>query len=63
MPARGRIKVQDVAELFLHFADGGTKFFGCMNTAGLEKTVDTEDIRCGIGWDYLASCTLTQICH
>lgn len=50
MPARGRIKVQDVAELFLHFADGGTKFFGCMNTAGLEKTVDTEDIRCGIGW-------------
>lgn len=48
--ARGRIKVQDVAELFLHFADGNTKFFGCMNTAGLEKTVDTEDIRCGIGW-------------
>lgn len=50
MPARGRIKVQDVAELFLHLADGNTKFFGCMNTAGLEKTVDTEDIRCGIGW-------------
>ena len=50
MSARGRIKVQDVAELFLHFADGDTKFFGCMNTSGLEKTVDTEDIRCGIGW-------------
>lgn len=50
MPARTRIKVQDVAELFMHFADGNTKFLGCMNTAGLEKTVDTEDIRCGIGW-------------
>jgi hypothetical protein len=50
MSARTRIKVQDVAELFMHFADGNTKFLGCMNTAGLEKTVDTEDIRCGIGW-------------
>jgi hypothetical protein len=48
--AKTGIKVQDVAELFLHFADGSVKFFGCMNTAGLEKTVDTEDIRCGIGW-------------
>lgn len=47
---RGRIKVQDVAEVFIHYANGDTRFFGCMNTSGLEKTMDTEDIRCGIGW-------------
>lgn len=47
---RGRVKVQDTADVFYHFANGDTRFFGCMNTASLEKTVDTEDIRCGIGF-------------
>ena len=47
---RGKIKVQDVAEVFVHLADGKTKLFGCMDTTAIEKTFDTEDIRCGIGW-------------
>lgn len=46
---RGRIKVQDVAEAFVHYADGQTRYFGCLTNSGLEKTVDVEDIRCGIG--------------
>jgi len=46
----GRIRVQDTADVFYHFANGDTRYFGCMNTANLEKTVDTEDIRCGIGF-------------
>lgn len=46
----GKIKVQDTANVFYHFENGDTRFFGCMANAGLEKTVDTEDIRCGIGW-------------
>jgi hypothetical protein len=47
---RGKIKVQDVAEVFVHLETGVTKLFGCMDTTAIEKTFDTEDIRCGIGW-------------
>lgn len=46
---KGKLKVQDVAEAFLVYADGSTRFFGCMDTSAISKTVDTEDIRCGIG--------------
>ncbi len=49
---RGNIRLQDVAQVFLHY--GGTspvtKFIGCMNTVSIAKTMDTEDIRCGLGW-------------
>ena len=51
---RGRILVKDTADVFYHFENGDTRYFGCMNTAGIEKTVDTEDIRCGIGWGLAA---------
>ena len=47
---RGKIKVQDVAEVFIHYSNGDTRFFGCTTSTGIEKTVDIEDIRCGIGW-------------
>jgi hypothetical protein len=46
---KGKIKAQDVADVYMKFADGKVRWFGCMNTTGIEKTVDTEDIRCGIG--------------
>jgi hypothetical protein len=45
-----RVLVKDTANVYYHLADGTTRFFGCMATAGLEKTIDTEEIRCGIGW-------------
>lgn len=46
-----RIKVQDTADVFYNYADGTKRLFACMNTASIAKTVDTEDIRCGIGWN------------
>jgi len=48
--AKGKILVKDTANVYYHFANGDTRFIGCMNSAGLEKTLDSEDIRCGIGW-------------
>lgn len=46
---RGKIKVQDVMEAFLTDLNGNTRYFSCMNTSAISKSVDTEDIRCGIG--------------
>jgi len=47
---KGKIMVKDTADVYYHLANGETRYFGCMNTSGIEKTVDTEDIRCGIGF-------------
>lgn len=47
---KGRIMVKDTADVYYHLSNGDTRYFGCMNTSGLEKTIDTEDIRCGIGF-------------
>lgn len=46
---RGKIKVQDTMEAFLTDLSGNTRYFSCMNASAISKTVDTEDIRCGIG--------------
>ena len=46
---KGRLKIQDTADVYMKFADNTVRYFGCMNTTSIEKTVDTEDIRCGIG--------------
>ena len=46
---REKIKVQDVAEAYIHYQGGVTRFYGCLTNSGLEKTIDIEDIRCGIG--------------
>lgn len=46
----GKIMVKDTADVYYHLSNGETRFFGCMDSAGLEKTYDTEDIRCGIGY-------------
>lgn len=43
------IKIQDVFEAFLTDTSGVTRFFGCLNTTAISKTVDVEDVRCGIG--------------
>jgi len=51
---RGRTKVQDTADVFFHYANGGTRFFGCMDTASIEKTIDVAPIRCGIGFGIAA---------
>ena len=44
-----KIKVQDTAEAFFIDADGVAKFFGCTSSAGINKAVSADDIRCGIG--------------
>lgn len=46
---KSRLKFQDVAEAFLTDVDGVTRFYGCMDTTAISKTLDIEDIRCGIG--------------
>jgi len=48
--ANGKVLVKSTADVFYHFENGDTRYFGCMNTAGIEKTLDSEDIRCGVGW-------------
>jgi len=46
----GRVLVKDTADVYYHLTNGETRYFGCMETSGIEKTWDTEDIRCGIGF-------------
>ena len=44
------ILVNKTASVFHHFADGKTRFFGLMNTASIDKSIDTEEIRAGEAW-------------
>ena len=46
---KSSIKIQDVFEAFITDVSGVTRFFGCLNTTAISKTVDVEDVRCGIG--------------
>lgn len=43
------VKVQDVAEAFVKYADGTLRFFGCLTNSGINQSVSSDDIRCGIG--------------
>jgi hypothetical protein len=46
---RGKNKMQDVCDVYVRYTGGDVRYMGCMNTTGIEKTISTTDIRCGIG--------------
>ena len=46
----GRVLVKDTADVYYHLSNGDTRYFGCMDTSGIEKTWDIEKIKCGIGF-------------
>jgi hypothetical protein len=45
---KGDIIVKSVFEAIATFPDGTSRFLGCLTAAGVQKTVNTEDLRCGI---------------
>lgn len=45
---RSAVKVQDVLEAYI-LVDGFMRFIGCTSTAEITQSVESEDIRCGIG--------------
>lgn len=53
-----KVKVQDVAEAYIK--NGSLmRYFGCLTTSGINQSVTSEDVRCGIG-NKLATRLFTQ---
>lgn len=48
---KGDIIVKNVFEAIAGLPDGSDRFMGCLTSSGISKTVNTEDIRCGINGD------------
>jgi hypothetical protein len=48
---KGDIIVKSVFEALVDMPDDSKRFLGCLTASGISKTVNTEDIRCGINND------------
>lgn len=48
---KSNIIVKNVFEAIAGLPDGTSRFMGCLTSSGISKTVNTEDIRCGINGD------------
>jgi len=46
----GDVIVKSTFEAIAHYQDGTHRLFGCLTSSGISKTVETEDIRCGVDW-------------
>lgn len=48
--AFGDVIVKSTFEAIAHYQDGTHRLFGCLTSTGISKTVEVEDIRCGVDW-------------